>query len=361
MGKSARTATDFALFQRLARRAGVPAQSAEDVAQDALLRGLEAEQRRELGGDPAPYHVTIALNQARDHVRNARRRGEVLTSFDERELRDEHPSPEDLIRARQREALLRDLMSQVEPRYRDLLIKHDLEERPLADIAAELGLKVETVKTRHRRARERLKAAKRRWAARQRARGRDDEACVVGAFGLRDRGAWTGALRRLSVRILAQAGVVVLAGALVAATPPSAGRASSLRQAVIAPGGAPALRELTAPGEPAGASTAVATAIPAAREEPPSAERDGRRAGAAAESAPAPPVTTAPRAPPPGGAARRAGSERERSLIQKARAAIEARNATANVEARRLLERHAREFPRGRLAAEREALLRRIR
>ncbi len=52
-----------------------------------LLRGLEADQRIELGAAPAPYRVTIALNQARNHVRNARRRGEVLTSFDERELR----------------------------------------------------------------------------------------------------------------------------------------------------------------------------------------------------------------------------------------------------------------------------------
>ncbi|WP_437931808.1 sigma-70 family RNA polymerase sigma factor [Sorangium sp. So ce291] len=356
----ARTTTGFALFRRLARRAGVPAQNAEDVAQDALLRALEAEKRRELGGDTAPYRVTIALNQARDHVRDARRRGEVLTSFDERELRDEQASPEDLIRARQREALLRLLLDQIEPRYRDLLIKHDLEERPLAEIAAELGLKPETVKTQHRRARQRLKVAKRRWAAQRRARGWDEEACVLGALGLCDRGAWTGALRRLGVRILAQGAFVVLAGALLV-SPSSSGRAAWLQPVVTAPGSATVAHDVTGPGDLGGASMAVATAASAAHEEPPSAARDGGRAGAGPDRALAPSIATAARATSPGSAARRAARERERSLIGQARAAIEARNARADVEARRLLERHALEFPRGQLAAEREALLRRIR
>ncbi|WP_437760075.1 RNA polymerase sigma factor [Sorangium sp. So ce1389] len=346
------------LFRRLARRAGVPAQNAEDVAQDALLRGLEAERRRELGGDTAPYRVTIALNQARDHVRNARRRGEVLTSFDERELRDEHASPEDLIRARQREALLRQLIGQVEPRYRDLLIKHDLEERPLAEIAADLGLKPETVKTQHRRARKRLEAAKRRWAAQQRARGWDEEACVLGALGLCDRAVWTGALRRLGVKILAQGSFVVLAGAILVVSPPSSGRAAWLRPVVTAPGSAPVTHDITAPGDPGGASMAVALAAP---EEPPSAARDRGRAEAGPERALASSIATAARTASPGSAARRAARERERSLIGQARAALEARNSRADVEARRLLERHALEFPRGQLAAEREALLRRIR
>ncbi|WP_437303814.1 hypothetical protein [Sorangium sp. So ce388] len=43
------------------------------------------------------------------------------------------------------------------------------------------------------------------------------------------------------------------------------------------------------------------------------------------------------------------------------RRAIEAHTALGYLEARRLLEAHAREFPRGPFAAEREALLRQIR
>ncbi|WP_437543547.1 hypothetical protein [Sorangium sp. So ce367] len=48
-------------------------------------------------------------------------------------------------------------------------------------------------------------------------------------------------------------------------------------------------------------------------------------------------------------------------LILQARKAIEAYNARADVEARRLLDMHAIEFPRGQLAREREALLLQLR
>ncbi|WP_437827838.1 hypothetical protein [Sorangium sp. So ce1153] len=44
-------------------------------------------------------------------------------------------------------------------------------------------------------------------------------------------------------------------------------------------------------------------------------------------------------------------SERESSLIRDARNALDAHDAVADLEARRLLEAHAREFPRGRLVA----------
>ncbi|XYH96288.1 hypothetical protein ACMHYB_52315 [Sorangium sp. So ce1128] len=71
--------------------------------------------------------------------------------------------------------------------------------------------------------------------------------------------------------------------------------------------------------------------------------------------------TTSHRAAPPASAVRPTVSEIERSLVNQARRAIEAHDVMADVEARRLLEAHARQFPRGRLAAEREALLRQLR
>ncbi|AUX39939.1 uncharacterized protein SOCE26_013340 [Sorangium cellulosum] len=165
----------FELFRRLARRLGVPARHAEDVAQDALVRGLEADQRIAPGGDRAAYRFVVALNQARDHVRTARRRGEVLTSFDESECPvAESPNSEELLRGRQRHALTRRLLARLDPKHRDLLLKHDLEEVPLAQIAAELGLKTEAVKKRHSRARERLKEEKHRYIA-------EENACVFRA------------------------------------------------------------------------------------------------------------------------------------------------------------------------------------
>ncbi|WP_438004555.1 sigma-70 family RNA polymerase sigma factor [Sorangium sp. So ce321] len=163
MDKSAGLSSCFELFRRIARRLGVPARHAEDVAQDALLRGLEADQRIALSENPAAYRIVIAANRARDHVRRARRRGEVLTSFDQSEIGAELPTPEELLRGRQRHARRRCLLERVDPKSRHLLIRHDLEEIPLAQIAAELGLTTEAVKTQQRRALERLEEEKRRW------------------------------------------------------------------------------------------------------------------------------------------------------------------------------------------------------
>lgn len=209
----------------------MPARHAEDVAQDALLRALEANRGLGPDGDDAPYRVTIACNRARNHVRDARRRGEILTSFEEREIRAEHPTPEELLRARQREALVRHLVGQVDPKYRDVLIKHDLEGIPLVQIAAELGLHPEAVKTQHRRALEQLEAATQRWRAKQRSRGLDDAACIA-PLGLSRRQGWVGALGRWRWRSVVQGATLAIAGAVVAELMVPSSVASWFRSAV---------------------------------------------------------------------------------------------------------------------------------
>ena len=73
------------------------------------------------------------------------------------------------------------------------------------------------------------------------------------------------------------------------------------------------------------------------------------------------PAARVPGGSPPSGAARPIASEREKDLLRQARTAIEAHTAVGDVEARRLLDMHAMEFPRGQLAGEREALLLQIR
>ncbi|WP_437934512.1 RNA polymerase sigma factor [Sorangium sp. So ce341] len=374
MDKPATVSPGFELFRRLARRHGVPARNAEDVAQEALLRGLDADKRLEPDGDPAPYRVTIAVNQARNHVRDARRRGEVLTSFDECEIRDECLTPEELLRRRQREELTRQLIDQLDPKYRDLLIKHDLEEVPLAQIAAEQGLPLGTVRTRHWRARKELRLQRERWQAQQRSQGRDDSACVPLALGFGRRPSWVASLRHLGVRILVQCALVLLTGAVVSAVPPLPDLESSLGAAAVrAPATAPAAQDtLTSPARkgahsaaaPAtgkGAHSAAAPAAPTAHGRSSPREQRNARAEAMVSSTPAPSETTARQPASPATAARPTVSPRERSLINQARRAIEAHDAMGDVEALRLLEAHAREFPRGRLAAERNALLKQIR
>ncbi|WP_437924630.1 sigma-70 family RNA polymerase sigma factor [Sorangium sp. So ce291] len=359
MAKRALTSISFDLFRRLVILRGVPARDAEDVAQEALLRGLEAEQRIEPGGDSAPYRVTIALNQARNHVRDAGRRGEVLTSFDENEPLGGCPTPEDLLRLRQRAELTRRLIAHVDPKYRDILIRHELEETPLVEIAAELGLNIQTVKTQHRRAREELDAQMRRWQAQQDSRGWGKDACVAVplAFGFSDRASWVATLRRLGVRILVQGAFVVLAGALVSGTAPVPGLASWLRPAAVqTPETAHAAEDVRVPAAADGAAIAAhAVSGPAG------AGDSNVGAEVVVNSTPASAGTTDPRPASPGVAVRPSVSERARSLVNQARRAIEAHTTLGYLEARRLLEAHAREFPRGPFAPEREALLRQIR
>ncbi|MGK3986496.1 sigma-70 family RNA polymerase sigma factor [Sorangium sp. So ce136] len=359
MAKRALTSISFDLFRRLVILRGVPARDAEDVAQEALLRGLEAERRIEPGGDSAPYRVTIALNQARNHLRDAGRRGEVLTSFDEREPHGGVPTPEDLLRLRQRAELTRRLIAQVDPKYRDILIRHELEETPLVEIAAELGLNIQTVKTQHRRAREELDAQMRRWQAQQESRGWGKDACVAAplAFEFRDRASWVATLRRLGVRILVQGAFVVLAGALVSGAAPVPGLASWLRPAAVrALESARAAEDVRAPAVAKGAAIAAhAVSWPAG------AGDSNASAEVVVNSTPASTVTTAPRPASLEVAVRPSVGERERSLVNQARRAIGAHTALGYLEARRLLEAHAREFPHGPFAAEREALLRQIR
>ncbi|WP_437815121.1 RNA polymerase sigma factor [Sorangium sp. So ce1078] len=357
MGEPASTPTGFEFFRRLARRFGVPARHAEDLAQDALLRELEAEQRVDLGEARARYGATIVLNQARNHVRNERRRGEVLTSFDDHELQAECPSPEEMLRRQQREALIRDLINQVDPKYRGVLIKHGLEEVPLVEIASELGLKPKTVRTHYRRALEDLAAAAERRRARQRSRGWDDTACVPFAFDLRGREGWLSKLGRLGLRVLIHGAVVVLTGAVVATLPDSFSPESWLRAAVVnAPAPAPTEQEIAPP--PAQrhlqAMAMAMTAATAAQEIAP-LSRDGDARVPPPSAAPARRTSLPVRAVVP------AAGERERILIDQARRAIEAHNALSDAEARQLLETHAREFPQGQLAAVREALLMQIR
>ncbi|WP_437986635.1 RNA polymerase sigma factor [Sorangium sp. So ce117] len=372
MAKPETVSPGFELFRRLARRHGVPARNAEDIAQEALLRGLDADQRIEPGGDPGPYRVTIAVNQARNHVRDARCRGEVLTSFDEREIRDELPTPEELLRRRQREKLTRQLIDQLDPKYRDLVIKHDLEEIPLAEIAAEQGLPLDTVKTRHRRAHKELEVQGGRWQAQERSQGRDGRICVPLALGFGRRASWVASLRRLGMRIIVQAALVLLTGALVSAVPPLPDLESWIRVAAVrAPATAPAEQDAVAPPARDGAQSAAGPAggdgapdaAATAHEISSWAEHGSAHGEAMVTGTPAPSnaKTRSHRAAPPASAVRPTAGEVERSLVNQARRAIEANDVMADVEARRLLEAHARQFPRGRLAAEREELLRQLR
>lgn len=152
---------------------------------------------------------------------------------------------------------------------------------------------------------------------------------------------------------------VVWIGALISAVPSPPSVGLWLRPtAVHGSGRAPAAEHTAAHGTHDGAPPVAA---PATHDSPPPAATGSTRVAGAVSNTIARSVATAPRVSSAVSSARPAVSVREMRLISQARRALEDNDGGGDHEARLLLEAHARDFPRGRLAAEREALLRRIR
>jgi len=116
------------------------AHRAEELAQQALVRTYAAWGRVR-GGDPAAYARRVLVNQRVDTWR--RRRREVLTAPDDlpEGLRpDEHRTTHD------RDQLTRAL-ALLTPRQRRIVVLRHLVGLPEAEVAAELGVSVGTVKS----------------------------------------------------------------------------------------------------------------------------------------------------------------------------------------------------------------------
>ncbi|WP_437624995.1 RNA polymerase sigma factor [Sorangium sp. So ce1151] len=320
---------------------GVPTRDLEDVMQEAMVRLWQRREQARSARNPGAWRDSVVLNTARDHRRGARRREEALTGFDEAALRDERPSPEEHAIARQEAALVRELIGHIGERHRGVFIACELLERPIAEVAREQEIPLETARSRLRRAWEEFDEAAARWASRQRGRGaRRLRAVLFPPWLFARRWPW----RDGPTRSMAEGVVIAFAAAL----------------AVL-------VMSHVEPAEPVQSPMAVAALVSTALA-PPGAQAPSELAEAttmSARSALEAPVTAslAPAAPAGRPARQRPadGGSRERDLVARARAAVEAGDIASLVEARRLLEEHGRRFPRGRLAAERDALLDRLR
>ncbi|XXX79563.1 sigma-70 family RNA polymerase sigma factor [Sorangium sp. So ce134] len=334
-------------MRSLASYVGVPSRDLDDVVQDAMVRLWEKREQARSARNPGAFRDSVVLNAARDHRRAARRREEALTGLDEAALCDERKSPEEHAIARQEAALVRQLIGEIAERRRGVFIACELLERPIADVARELEIPLDTARSRLRRAWEEFEAAAARWEARQRGRGARRLRAVLFAPWLLERRSFRrGHPSRRMAPGFAIACAAALATLATGPTEPIEPLRTSMSNVVsrrtTGPATAPAGRD---PAEPARVGQALDGAVAA----PPGL--------AAAESA-------AAASPMPAGrpeAQRPAIGARERDLVARARTAVEAGDVASLVEARRLLEEHGRRFPRGRMAREREALMDQLR
>ncbi|MBI4859085.1 MAG: sigma-70 family RNA polymerase sigma factor [Candidatus Riflebacteria bacterium] len=128
-----------------------------DVSQEVFIkiyRGLPAFR-----GDSklSTWIHTIAINTCRNHISFFRRLFSRRTELnDELVVKSSLPGPEDDVLSRERDSILRREVQALPPRFKEIVILKDLQERSYEEIGEILSINQGTVKSRLHRAREAL-------------------------------------------------------------------------------------------------------------------------------------------------------------------------------------------------------------
>lgn len=143
---------EFAFIWRCVRALGVPQSAAEDVVQEVFV----VVHRRLVDFDPSKGSLRswlfgIARLSALRYHRTTRRKDPKRLSAP---THKEPPQPDDVLARSQAAALVQIFLDGLDERRRDIFILHELEGLPAPEIAESLGLKLGTVYSRLRRARQ---------------------------------------------------------------------------------------------------------------------------------------------------------------------------------------------------------------
>lgn len=125
-------------------------EDSEELAQEAWIK-LSRNGAAALNA-PAPYLMRIARSLAIDHSRG---RGRLLRPTEVAaliDIPDERADPERALEDRDQLARLRDIIEDLPPRQRRMLLASRIEHRRHADIAEEFGVSVRTVEMEIRKA-----------------------------------------------------------------------------------------------------------------------------------------------------------------------------------------------------------------
>jgi RNA polymerase sigma-70 factor (ECF subfamily) len=142
------------------RRLGVAERDLDDVTHDVFIQVY----RRLDDYDPArpvrPWLFGFAFRLASDYRRLARNRYERVDDAIER--RDERPNAEHHVAAAQDRALVHAALEKLDLDKRAVFILHEIDEQPIPEVAAALGIPLNTAYSRLRAAREEFAVAVRR-------------------------------------------------------------------------------------------------------------------------------------------------------------------------------------------------------
>jgi RNA polymerase sigma factor (sigma-70 family) len=139
---------------------------AEGLAQETFVRVWQQRARFRMGAEFRPWLFAIAVNLARNRLRWWRRRPEVsLHEWSETEANGgrREAGGNDALERSERAAAVRDAVAALPVELREALVLFEYEQMSHAEIAVTAGCTVKAVESRVARARQKLRAALRRW------------------------------------------------------------------------------------------------------------------------------------------------------------------------------------------------------
>jgi RNA polymerase sigma-70 factor (ECF subfamily) len=150
--------SQYDFIWRALRRLGLPAQAADDAAQQVFLVFSRRIEDVAEGAERTFLYrtaVRVACDARRTHARHAARSSgdEVAT------LADPSPNPEELTDRKQARALLDALLDTLDDDLREIFVLFELDRLPMPEISELLALPEGTCRSRLRRAREAFKDA----------------------------------------------------------------------------------------------------------------------------------------------------------------------------------------------------------
>lgn len=140
--------------RRTVERHGVPLRDVDDITQEVFTLALQRIHDFDAARSARPWLFVIAIQRAANYRRLARHRIEPLASEPLPEIPSETIEPEAAFLAGEERSLVRDLIGRLSPKLRSILIMHDLEERPMDEIADELNIPLKTAQARLKLARD---------------------------------------------------------------------------------------------------------------------------------------------------------------------------------------------------------------
>jgi RNA polymerase sigma factor (sigma-70 family) len=93
---------------------------------------------------PERWLNKITVHIASHYRERAQHKREELTPEDFLDVVDEHPPPDELISVEQDRGEVMDLLQKIDPDLRSVVIAHDIDGVPMAEIAAQRGIPVST-------------------------------------------------------------------------------------------------------------------------------------------------------------------------------------------------------------------------